>query len=425
MAQSRSPLVQPAWRRWIKPWQGIDIFLLSLCGILTLLGGLVIRSTQLRAGWTDWMQHWVTGLVGVILLLLLARLPYRRILRWHWWIYAVSNLSLLLVSIIGTEANGSQRWIGVAGFNLQPSEFAKVAVIITLAAVLHKQKAEKLRDVFRAIAVIAIPWVLVLRQPDLGTSLVFGAVSIGMLYWARAKLGWILLAVLPLVAVILGNVPIPTPISYWVYGGCLTAVGTIAALSFKHRIRAAIIAMGLNFGAGVLGKQAWNLLQDYQRDRIILFLNPEKDPLGGGYHLIQSRIAIGSGGLWGQGLNQGNQTTLQFIPEQHTDFIFSAIGEQLGLVGCLFVLGAFWLMCWRLIHIARTSRDDFGSLLCIGILAMIIFQVFVNISMTIGLAPVTGIPLPWLSYGRSALLTNFIAIGLAESVAKYRQLRRF
>lgn len=406
-------------------WRGIDAVLLSLCGVLTLLGGVIIRSTQLRAGWTDWTQHWLTGLVGVVLLLLLALVPYRRILRWHWWIYGLSNLLLIIVSVIGTEANGSQRWIGVAGFNIQPSEFAKVSVIITLAALLHRTRAEKLTDVFKALAVIAIPWILVLRQPDLGTSLVFGAVSIGMLYWAKAKLGWILLAITPLVSVVLGNIPIPAPINYWIYGGCLLAIGGIAAISFRHRIRSAAIAVVINLGAGILGKQAWGLLKDYQRDRIILFLNPEKDPLGGGYHLIQSRIAIGSGGLFGQGLNRGNQTTLQFIPEQHTDFIFSAIGEQLGLIGCLFVLIMFWLICWRLIYIARTSSDDFGSLLCVGIIAMIIFQVFVNISMTIGLAPVTGIPLPWLSYGRSALLTNFIAIGIAESVAKFRRLKRF
>jgi rod shape determining protein RodA len=166
-------------------------------------------------------------------------------------------------------------------------------------------------------------------------------------------------------------------------------------------------------------------LHDYQKARITLFLDPYQDPLGGGYHLIQSRIAIGAGQLWGRGLHQGTQTQLHFIPEQHTDFIFAAIGEELGFAGAFLVLFVFWLLCLRLVLIAQTSKDNFGSLLAVGVLAMISFQTLVNISMTIGLAPITGIPLPWLSYGRSALLTNFIAIGLVASVANHRRRLKF
>lgn len=423
--QLRSLTNRSGWQIWLKPWQGCDALLLALGSFLTFLGGVIIRSTQLQGGWTNWVQHWVTGLVGFGLVLFIARWNYRKLLRWHWVIFGLINLSLLLVAQVGTQALGAQRWISVGGFNIQPSEFAKISVIITLAALLQKIQAEKLLNIFKILLVIAVPWALVLLQPDLGTSLVFGAITIGMLYWAKAKLGWIVLALTPIASVILSNIPIESPLKYGIYGGWILTIALTAAFSFKSRIRAVLIAIGVNLTAGVLGQQAWGLLQDYQRDRVILFLNPEKEPLGGGYHLIQSRIAIGSGGLVGQGLNQGNQTTLQFIPEQHTDFIFSAIGEQLGLIGCLFTLIVFWLICWRLIVIARTSRDDFGSLICVGILSMVIFQVFVNISMTIGLAPVTGIPLPWLSYGRSALLTNFIALGIAESVAKSRQIRRF
>ena len=186
----------------------------------------------------------------------------------------------------------------------------------------------------------------------------------------------------------------------------------------------AIGAIGINFLAGELGHILWGLLKDYQKDRIILFLNPEKDPLGGGYHLIQSRIAIGSGQLWGQGLNQGTQTQLNFIPEQHTDFIFSAVGEEWGFIGCLVLLFIFWLVCLRLVLIAQSAKDNFGSLLVMGVFSMIVFQAIVNISMTIGLAPVTGIPLPWMSYGRSALLTNWIAIGIVQSVANHRPKKK-
>jgi rod shape determining protein RodA len=188
---------------------------------------------------------------------------------------------------------------------------------------------------------------------------------------------------------------------------------------------AALAAATINLISGKLGEIAWGLLKGYQKDRLILFLNPDKDPLGGGYHLIQSRIAIGAGELWGRGLSHGTQTQLSFIPEQHTDFIFSAIGEELGFAGAFTVLLLFWLICLRLVIIAQNAKDNFGSLLAIGVLSMIVFQVLVNIGMTIGLAPITGIPLPWLSYGRSSLLTNFVAIGLVESVSNFRHRLKF
>lgn len=418
------------WKVWLKPWQGMDRLLLCLVIALVLLGGLLIRSTQLQGGWANWVHHWSTGAVGLAIALFLARCRYYLLLRWHWLTYVITNVLLLLVILIGTSELGAQRWISVGGVHLQPSEFAKVGVIITMAALLHHWRAETLLSIFRTLGVVALPWALVLIQPDLGTSLVFGAISIGMLYWANTNLGWIVLAITPLISVILSNISftltLPRLVSYGILGGWAVILSLIAWVSFKSKGRwiALLLALGINGGAGFLGQKAWGLLHDYQRERVILFLQPEKDPLGGGYHLIQSRIAIGSGGFWGQGLNHGQQTTLQFIPEQHTDFIFSALGEQMGFLGSVLILVMFWLICWRLVIIARTAKDDFGSLLCIGILSMIIFQVFVNISMTIGLAPVTGLPLPWLSYGRSALLTNFIALGLAQSVAMHRQIRR-
>jgi rod shape determining protein RodA len=183
--------------------------------------------------------------------------------------------------------------------------------------------------------------------------------------------------------------------------------------------------LAVNLISGQLGNIFWGVLKDYQKSRLTSFLNPDEDPLGAGYHLIQSRIAIGGGELFGRGLNQGPMTQLNFVPEQHTDFIFSAIGEEFGFVGCLIVIFAFWLVCLRLVIIAQNAKDNFGSLLAIGVLSMIVFQVIINISMTVGLAPVTGIPLPWMSYGRSAMLTNFLAIGLVESVANHRHRLKF
>ena len=397
------------------PWKQIDLWLLGLCVSVTLFGGMMIRSAELNQGLADWWQHWLVGGVGLAIAMLIARWRYENLLQLHWVIYGITNISLIAVMIIGTTAKGAQRWITVGGFNLQPSEFAKVGVIITLAAILHTKTASTIPAFLKALAITAVPWALVFLQPDLGTSLVFGAITLGMLYWGNANPGWLILLVSPLVSVILFNVYLPS----WIIWTIAMSIIALATLPWKWM--GAVSAVAINLVAGELGSLLWGVLKDYQKDRIILFLNPEKDPLGGGYHLIQSRIAIGAGEKWGQGLNNGTQTQLNFIPEQHTDFIFSAIGEELGFAGCLMVLMVFWLICWRLLHIAQTAKDNFGSLLAIGVLSMLVFQVIVNISMTIGLAPVTGIPLPWISYGRSAMLTNFIAIGIVESVANYRQ----
>ncbi|AFZ11848.1 rod shape-determining protein RodA [Crinalium epipsammum PCC 9333] len=407
------------WKSRIAVWQQVDWLLLAVTVGLTVFGGVMIRSAELNQGLTDWWQHWLIGAIGLAIALFISRSRYENLLEWHWIIYGLTNLSLIAVIVIGSSAKGAQRWISIGGFNLQPSEFAKVGVMITLAAILHTHTASTLPAFGKALAITAVPWLLVFIQPDLGTSLVFGAITLGMLYWANANPGWLLLLVSPIVSAILFNVFLP---SWFIWA---VIVGAVAWFSLPWSWYGAVGAVIANFASGELGHIFWGLLKDYQKDRLILFLDPQKDPLGGGYHLIQSRIAIGAGGFWGKGLNQGSQTQLNFIPEQHTDFIFSAIGEELGFIGCLAVLLVFWLLCWRLIIIAQTSKENFGSLLAIGVLSMIVFQVIVNIGMTIGLAPVTGIPLPWVSYGRSALLTNFIAIGIVESVANYRHRLKF
>jgi rod shape determining protein RodA len=402
--------IQIHWKSLIVPWQQVDWLLFAVSAGMTIFGGVIIRSAELNQGLTDWWQHWLVGAIGLALALFIARCRYENLMQWHWIIYGITNISLIAVMVTGTSAKGAQRWITIGGFNLQPSEFAKLGVIITLAALLHSKTAATIPSVLRALAITAVPWALVFLQPDLGTSLVFGAITLGMLYWGNANLGWLVLLISPVIAAILFNVFLPT----WFVWTAIMSI--IAWLTLPWRWFSALGAAALNFVAGQLGHIFWGLLKDYQKDRLILFLNPDKDPLGGGYHLIQSRIAIGAGELWGRGLNQGTQTQLNFVPEQHTDFIFSAIGEELGFVGALVVLFGFWLICLRLLLIAQNAKDNFGSLLAIGVLSMLVFQVIINIGMTIGLAPVTGIPLPLVSYGRSAMLTNFIAIGIVESV---------
>jgi len=414
-----------AWKSWLRPWQNLDWVLFALPVILTFLGGMAIRSAELYQGRTDWWQHWLIGALGLVLAMAIARCRYDILMHWHWLVYAATNLSLVAVMAVGTAGLGAQRWINIGGFYVQPSEFAKIGVIITLAALLHRQTAETIPAIVKTMAVVAVPWALVFLQPDLGTSLVFGAIALGMLYWANANPGWIILMLSPIVSMILLNLPLPFNLSLILWLVWVVAMGILGWLTIPLPLFGAFGGVVANLVSAGLGRLMWGLLKDYQKDRLILFLDPDKDPLGGGYHLIQSRIAIGAGQLWGRGLNQGTQTQLSFIPEQHTDFIFSAIGEELGFVGALLVLIIFWLLCLRLVMIAQTAKDNFGSLLAIGVFSMVMFQVIINISMTIGLAPVTGIPLPWMSYGRSALLTNFIGIGLVESVANHRRRRKY
>lgn len=412
--------VQKQWRSLAMGWQGVDWILFALPVALTIFGSVVIHSTQQNTDTVAYgFNHAVLGVIGLGLALWIARIRYENLLNWQWIIYAVINLLLLAVIFIGTVGLGAQRWISIGGFHVQPSEFAKIGMIVTLAAMLSRRDASTLWGVMTAVGVTILPWVLVFIQPDLGTSLVFGVITLAMLYWANCNPGWLVLFVSPLVAAILFHLLLPG----WLVWSL--AMGLIAWFTLPWRWFCTIVATAVNLVSGKLGDVMWSLLEDYQKDRLILFLDPDKDPLGGGYHLIQSRIAIGAGKLWGQGLGQGTQTQLSFIPEQHTDFIFSAIGEEWGFVGSMVVIAVYWLICYRLVIIAQNAKDDFGSLLVIGVLAMIMFQVVVNIGMTMGLAPITGIPLPWLSYGRSALLTNFIALGIVESVANFRHRLKF
>jgi rod shape determining protein RodA len=395
-----------------------DWVLLLLTVGLTFFGGIMIRSTELNRPVTDWWQHWVLGGFGLVIALLITRSNYQNLLRFHWYLYGANIVMLAAVMFLGASAKGAQRWIYIGPFNFQPSEFAKIALIITLAAVLQQRQVKYLSEFVKTLFITIPPWLLVFIQPDLGSSLVFGVIALGMLYWAGANPGWLLLLASPLIAAILYAVFQPL----WVVWAGLMAV--IAWRTLPWPKVSALMALGINVGFGFLGVVFWNVLKDYQKERLIMFLDPEKDALGAGYHLIQSRIAIGAGGFWGQGITQGTQTQLNFIPEQHTDFIFSAIGEECGFFGCFLLIFTFWYLCWRILKIANTSRDNFGSLLVIGVLSMIVFQVVVNIGMNVGIAPVTGIPLPWISYGRSALLKNFISIGLIESVAAARRSSR-
>jgi rod shape determining protein RodA len=395
----RNGLASIDWVLWGVP--------LSLC----FLAGLLIASTQRQADYADWYQHWITAAVGMGLALLCARLPLDRLEVAQWPLYILTNLSLLAVKVVGTSALGAQRWINIGGFHVQPSEFAKVAAILLLAGVLARHPVERPVDLVRPVALIAIPWGLVFVQPDLGTSLVFGAILLVMLYWAGLTASWLLLLLSPLITAILSGVA-PWALILWI-----PLMALLAWRSLPWRRVGMVVIVGVQGLFAFLTPHLWNHgLKAYQRERLVLFLDPAKDALGGGYHLLQSKVGIGSGGLWGTGILHGQLTKLRFIPEQHTDFIFSALGEEMGFIGTVLIVGAYLLLCWRLLSIAMHARTDVESLVVVGVAAMLMFQVIVNICMTIGLGPVTGIPLPWLSYGRSAMLVNFVCIGFCAAV---------
>ncbi len=403
----RSRLASIDWLLW-----GIPLAMVGLAGVL-------IASTQRQADYADWYQHWITGAVGLGVALLLARLPLQRLQPLRWPIYVGIIVGLLAVRLVGTSALGAQSWINIGGFYLQPSEFAKLGVIVLLAGVLARHPVERPVDLVRPTALLGIPWLLVFIEPDLGSSLVFGAVLLVMLFWAGMPGAWVVLLISPLVAAIVaGTFP-------WLLIGWIPLMGWLAWTSLPWKRLGSGMAVGVQILFAVATPWLWEHgLRPHQRARLTLFLDPGQDPLGGGYHLLQSTVGIGSGQLWGTGLMRGALTKLRFIPEQHTDFIFSALGEETGFIGSVLVVAGFVLLIWRLLQIAGQARTDFESLVVVGVGAMLMFQVVVNINMTIGLGPITGIPLPFLSYGRSAMLMNFMALGLCASVARHGLAKR-
>ena len=381
--------------------EGLSSFSFSVLGLLQFI------NTQL------WLSQIATALFGTVVALFLAKFRLERLKPLLIPIYIATVISLIAVRVIGTSALGAQRWISIGPFNIQPSEFAKLSAILLLAAVLDRHPVERPVDLLRPLGIISIPWLLVFIQPDLGTSLVFGALLLTMLYWSGMPFEWLVLLLSPLVTALLAGL-FPWGLAAWIP---LTLGIAYRSLPWKKVALALVLAV--QSAASLVTPWLWeNGLQDYQRDRLVLFLDPTKDPLGGGYHLLQSTVGIGSGGLFGTGLLQGQLTKLRFIPEQHTDFIFSALGEETGFVGTILIVVGFALLMGRLLQVAGKARTDFESLVVIGVATMLMFQIVVNIFMTIGLGPVTGIPLPFMSYGRSAMVVNFIALGLCLSVAR-------
>ena len=380
---------------------------------LVLISGFLIKSIQGEFLESNFSSHIFTGLLGYCLAFFISYIPSERIRKYVVPFYFCTLISLLLIYFFGISVSGAQRWLNLGIFSFQPSEVAKLSTVLTLALVLDKKIILTIRDLVLPLLVVVIPWLLIFFQPDLGTSLVLIVLTGVMLYWSQMPIEWILILVFSIVTSIL-YLTFPTVLIFWI-----PFIGYLAYRSSKKKFIFPVFAISFQLLVAKLTPILWQYgLKEYQKDRLVLFLDPNRDPLGGGYHLIQSKIAIGSGGFFGTGLLRGKLTNLQFIPEQHTDFIFSALGEELGFLGCVIVLFLFFFLIKKLINIAENARSNFESLFVIGIAATFLFQIIINLFMTIGLGPVTGIPLPFMSYGRTSLVINFISIGFVLSILR-------
>ncbi len=358
--------------------RGLDgIFLLSALlllglGLLSLYSAAFQRAQETGISYLQRQLTW--AVFGALLAVVLVAVDYHRWLEGAYLLYGVNLVLLVLVLEMGVVRGGAQRWLTIGGFTVQPSEFAKITTILALARFLGSRKRSEgpgWQAILGSLGLLLAPAVLILREPNLGTATIFFGIGLAML------VTW--------------GVP-------W-------------------RAVAALLGLGL-LAAPLL----WLFLADYQRSRLLVFMNPNLDPLGAGYTVIQSKIAVGSGGLWGKGWLAGTQNQLNFLPERHTDFIFSVIGEEWGILGTSFALALFALVFHRGFLIAAQTRDPYGRLLVVGLITMLAMHTIVNTGMTLGLMPVVGLPLPFMSYGGSWLLTCLTAVGICLSVSVRRPI---
>jgi len=381
MATASATSVFPLRQGATAAWRHIDLALLFSSVAISGMGVLMVFSateSKLREQGLDphmyLKRQSVWMLLGLVVMAVIVSVDYRVLRDIAPLIFAGTFFLLLLVlSPLGSSTRGAQAWFQFGSFQLEPSEWAKLALIICVSAYCATHRGDlDGRRLFTVLGLAAVPMALIYLQPDLGTDLVFGAILIGVLVVAGAR---------------------PRQIA------ALCAIAVIGMV--------AVVQLGV--------------LKQYQVDRLTAFANPTNDPQHTAYNLAQAKAAIGSGGLFGKGLFKGTQTNLSFVPEQQTDFIFTVVGEELGFVGAFTLLALFAVVVWRTWRTATLARDLFGTLLCVGVLAMFVFQIFENVGMTMGIMPITGIPLPFMSYGGSSTVANFAAIGLVLNV----HMRRF
>ncbi len=352
----------------------VNLPLLVTVALLVVFGSVVVESaTSAMAGGDGLFRRHLFGIaVGIVLMAFAWAFDYTEFKGWLGPLVILDALLIISPRVpgLGDTAKGATSWLQIAGFRLfQPSEPAKLVTIVIMAIVIaqYKGRIEETKDVARVMGFLALPLALILLQPDLGTGMVFVAIVMGMLLIGGLKARWFLIFAL---------------------------IGSV------------VVGAVLYF----------NVLADYQEDRLLVFVDPTRDPWGAGYNLAQSKIAIGSGELTGKGLGSGTQSNLNFLPERHTDFIFSVLGEEMGFTGAVTLLGLYLALLVIALEMSTSSRDLTGSLIATGLISMWTFQILINVGMTIGLMPITGIPLPFMSFGSSFMVTNLVGTGMLLSV---------
>ncbi|HEX9887565.1 MAG TPA: rod shape-determining protein RodA [Longimicrobiales bacterium] len=410
-------------RRAFRAW-AVDPPLVGVALIASLVGVAMIYSEGVVNIPHDTTRlAWIRQSLWLLLALLTFTVVVRIPVRWFEWA-AVPGFVLTVVllgatKVIGTgvgTASGVQSWIDVGPLRFQPAEVAKLATVLALARLLASREEipANLKDLVAPGAVVAVPLVLVLLQPDLGTALAFVGILFAALYWAGTPVGMLLLLASPGAALVLSY-----DIAVW-SGYIVLIVGALYLYRFRVYLFESVAVVLANVAAGTVARPLWNSLAEYQQNRLLVFLDPDVDPRGAGYHLIQSKVAIGHGGLTGTGFTLGTQKRFDFLPEQHTDFIFSVVGEELGFLGVVVALGLFAFILARLVKLAEDCSDPFAGLVLFGIFGAWIVHIVVNVGMTVGVVPVTGIPLPFVSYGGSFLLMSWVAVAVAARVGRER-----
>ena len=362
-----------------------------------------------------WMKQLLWFGLAFVAAWIVAAIHFRLYDSLAWPLYLVSLLMLVAVLVVGSSRMGARRWIEIGPLQFQPSEIAKLATTFVLARYFDNARLNlKLaRWWVPPLFIALVPFALVAKEPDLGTAMSFPAMLVAMYFWAGMAPGRLLLGLSPAFNVALFFVTG----SVWWFTGLFAAL--LAFARPKLSLLLAIVALN-----GVVAWQLphlWGRLHDYQKRRIETFVNPEHDPTGAGYQIIQSKIAIGSGGVLGKGYLKGSQKALAFLPMRHTDFIYSVVGEEFGLLGALTAVLLYAVVIIRGYRLAAIARDGFAGLMVVGVVTALFFHIIVNILMTVGWAPVTGVPLPFLSYGGTALVVNCVQIGLLQNVALRRR----
>lgn len=354
--------------------------------------------------------------IGFLILVVLMLLPFRLLQLISYPSYFLSILLLVSVLVLGKTVSGSTSWFNLGAFRLQPSEFTKITTALALATYLSRMDVSlhRFNNLAVATGIVLLPIALIMLQPDTGTAMVYAGMFVPVLYWAGATRFTLISIVAPVataIAALFGITP---------FFVTVIVVGILLYVTKENRIVAAAV-FSATVLVGISVQFIYEGLRPYQQKRIATFLDPNADPLGAGYNILQSKVAIGSGGLLGKGYLHGTQTQLNFIPEQWTDFIFCVVGEEFGFIGAAFVIGLFIVLLARGINIASTIKNRYGSTLAIAITSIFGIHVLMNVGMSVGLLPVVGVPLPFLSYGGSALLTNMVMVGIMMNLYANRK----